>query len=81
MIERAVILSPGEEVSVHNLSIAQDAQPQVGSVRVGANVSLEELERAHIVAVMASTPTLDMAATTLGIDASTLYRKRKQYGL
>ena len=81
VIERAVILCATEEVGVHCLSIAQESQPQVGSVRVGALVSLEELERAHIVAVMAASPTLDTAANTLGIDASTLYRKRKQYGL
>jgi NtrC-family two-component system response regulator AlgB len=32
-------------------------------------------------AVLAASDTLDQAAKTLGIDASTLYRKRKQYNL
>ena len=49
--------------------------------RVGADLSLEELEKAHIAAVLANSDTLDQAAKTLGIDASTLYRKRKQLGL
>lgn len=49
--------------------------------RIGESLSLEDLEKAHITAVMASSATLDQAAKTLGIDASTLYRKRKQYGL
>ncbi|GLO00505.1 hypothetical protein PPUJ13061_04030 [Pseudomonas putida] len=49
--------------------------------RVGAALSLDELERAHIGAVLAASDTLDQAAKTLGIDASTLYRKRKQYNL
>ena len=31
--------------------------------------------------VLATAGTLDQAAKTLGIDASTLYRKRKQYNL
>ena len=48
---------------------------------VGAQLSLEELEKAHISAVLANSSTLDQAAKTLGIDASTLYRKRKQLGL
>jgi NtrC-family two-component system response regulator AlgB len=44
-------------------------------------LSLEQLERAHIARVVDTSATLDAAARTLGIDASTLYRKRKQYGL
>jgi two-component system, NtrC family, response regulator AlgB len=44
-------------------------------------LSLDELEKAHIAAVLASSATLEQAARTLGIDASTLYRKRKQLGL
>jgi NtrC-family two-component system response regulator AlgB len=80
VIERAVILCPDARVDVSQLSIAQ--QPAVaGAVRVGAECTLEALERAHILAVMANAPTLEAAANTLGIDASTLYRKRKQYGL
>jgi NtrC-family two-component system response regulator AlgB len=81
VIERAVILCPESAVDVPHLSIAQGAVPGAGAVRVGAEVSLEQLERAHILAVMANAATLESAAGTLGIDASTLYRKRKQYGL
>jgi len=49
--------------------------------RVGDALSLEELERVHIRGVMANSPSLEAAARTLGIDVSTLYRKRKQYGM
>jgi two-component system, NtrC family, response regulator AlgB len=31
--------------------------------------------------VLAASSTLDSAAKTLGIDASTLYRKRKHFGI
>nr|MDQ2972117.1 sigma-54-dependent Fis family transcriptional regulator [Pseudomonadota bacterium] len=41
--------------------------------------SLEELERLHIRSVLARSDRLEHAARTLGIDVSTLYRKRKRY--
>jgi two-component system, NtrC family, response regulator AlgB len=81
VIERAVILCPDAQVDLPHLSIVQGGSGGAGPVRVGADVSLEQLERAHILAVMANAPTLEAAAGILGIDASTLYRKRKQYSL
>jgi NtrC-family two-component system response regulator AlgB len=49
--------------------------------RVGGDCTLEELEREHVMRVLARTATLEDAARTLGIDDSTLWRKRKRYGL
>ena len=54
----------------------QPAQPRVGDA-----LSLQQIERAHIRGVLARSSSLDAAAKTLGIDVSTLYRKRKLYGL
>nr|BDT30522.1 sigma-54 dependent transcriptional regulator [Myxococcus sp. MH1] len=48
-------------------------------VALGGPHTLEEVEREHTLRVMASAPTLDEAAKVLGIDASTLWRKRKKY--
>jgi NtrC-family two-component system response regulator AlgB len=48
---------------------------------IGAELTLEQLERLHVEQVLARSSTLDQAARTLGIDASTLYRKRKAFGL
>lgn len=45
----------------------------------GDPVSLEEIERAHILSVVSRSPSLAVAAETLGIDQATLYRKRKKY--
>ena len=82
VIERAVILCPDEVIGASHLSLGTamvaDASPPVA---VGAPVPLELLERRHIEAVMANSETLEAAARTLGIDGSTLYRKRKSYGL
>jgi len=48
---------------------------------VGSPISLEELETAHIRALLQTMPSLADAARVLGIDQATLYRKRKKFGL
>jgi NtrC-family two-component system response regulator AlgB len=75
VIERAVILSSGDKIEASDLTemIEPDSE-----VRVGGMVSLEELETAHIKKVIANSKTLEEAAEVLGIDAATLYRKRKK---
>ncbi len=79
-IERIAILCPGETADLDQLPPAlRDGAPP--GVRIGAELTLVEIERLHIEAVLATRPTLDAAAKTLGIDSSTLYRKRRQYGL
>ena len=50
-------------------------------INVGSPVSLEALEREHIKLVLERHSVLEDAARVLGIDPSTLYRKRKQLGL
>ena len=73
---------PGE-TGVRHVGFFKDLTETVADIapRIGAALSLDELEKAHIGAVLATAGTLDQAAKTLGIDASTLYRKRKQYNL
>lgn len=83
-IERAVILCPGEEIGYDHLPFAAtggDVTITGNAPRAGDPITIEALERAHIEVVLGVTPTLDAAARVLGIDASTLYRKRKAYGL
>jgi NtrC-family two-component system response regulator AlgB len=84
-IERAAILAAGPEVGLADLPerVAQSRAggPAPGLLEVGGPVTLEQLEVEHIRRVVTSSPSLDAAARTLGIDPSTLYRKRKQYGL
>ena len=83
VIERVSILCPEEVVELRHLPLPGNA-PTAGAsavARVGSAVTLEELERAHIESIVATSATLDAAAKTLGVDASTLYRKRKQYDM
>jgi NtrC-family two-component system response regulator AlgB len=80
-IERGVILASGPEVGLADLPAQIGATPRSGAVQVGGAVTLEELEAEHVRRILAATPTLEEAATVLGIDPSTLYRKRKRYGI
>ncbi len=79
-VERAVILGAGPDVGLSDLPAQFGARP-TAKIEVGGAATLDELESEHIRRVLASAPTLDDAARTLGIDPSTLYRKRKRYGL
>jgi NtrC-family two-component system response regulator AlgB len=80
VIERAVILCDADAIDAHHLAIVPQAERVETGPRPGSPVSLAELERAHIEQVLAATPTLEAAARILGIDSSTLYRKRRAYG-
>jgi NtrC-family two-component system response regulator AlgB len=77
-IERAVILWPAQtiqpEALPERIAAHSDARPHLGG-----DFSLEDIEREHIMRVISRTQTLDDAAKILGIDASTLWRKRKKY--
>jgi NtrC-family two-component system response regulator AlgB len=79
-IERGVILTKTQEVDLVHLP-AQVGSTPGPRLELGGAVSLEALEAEHIRRVLASAPSLEEAASTLGIDPSTLYRKRKRYGL
>jgi len=78
-IERSVILSSGHQVEPSHLpsSVAAAEHSQAGSNLL----TLEQMESEHIRRVLASSASMEEAAARLGIDPSTLYRKRKRYGL
>ena len=76
-IERGAILSPGPLVGLSQLP-GHLKVPSHRRVEVGGPVTIEELEAEHIRRVVATAPSLDDAARILGIDPSTLYRKRKK---
>jgi NtrC-family two-component system response regulator AlgB len=86
-MERAIILFPDRALDRDALPdrIARSDPPAAGgglgpaAPRLGGDFTLDQIEREHIERVAARTTTLDDAAKILGIDASTLYRKRKKY--
>jgi NtrC-family two-component system response regulator AlgB len=87
-IERAVLFSSGPEIEVGDLpgrvGTGSSSAPRLGesdTPRLGGPFSLEQIETEHIRLVLRGTDTRDEASRILGIDPSTLYRKRKQLGL
>jgi NtrC-family two-component system response regulator AlgB len=76
-LERAAVL---HESAVIDPSMLPDllASPTAPSIRLGDQVSLRTVAEAHIREVIAQSPTLDHAAHILGINKSTLYRKRQR---
>jgi two-component system, NtrC family, response regulator AlgB len=79
-VERAVILSHEPDIDQHLIPVAAHVDQGEG-LEVGANVTLDALEEAHIRKILHKTARLDAVAKTLGIDPATLYRKRKRLNL
>jgi NtrC-family two-component system response regulator AlgB len=78
-IERALILTRGQVLEPESLPERIAASASEAPV-LGGTFTLEEIEREHALRVMAHTATMEEAARVLGIDASTLWRKRKRWG-
>ena len=79
-VERGVILAVSDRVELTDLPAQVGSPPRPG-IEVGGRVSLKELEVEHVRRILATTATREEAAAVLGINPSTLYRNRKDYGL
>jgi two-component system, NtrC family, response regulator AlgB len=79
-VERAVVLSDGDLIGPECLPDSL-FQPPLCAPSGASSSNLEELEREQIMRVLAQSPTLQDAAETLGINVTTLWRKRKRYKL
>ena len=77
-IERAMILWPSTVIEPQAFPERIAGTKERGP-HVGGKFTLDELERAHISAIVSQAKTMDEAAAVLGIDDSTLWRKRKKY--
>jgi DNA-binding NtrC family response regulator len=89
-LERGLVLCAGNEIGVDDLPdrlLAPAAPPRAAELEAGSRPappesteSLEDLERRRIAQVLADSTTLEEAAARLGINTTTLWRKRKRYG-
>ena len=78
LIERAVLLCDGEQIGLEHLP---PNLLNTEAYHVGDLVSLEKISDLHIRRVLASTRSYEAAASVLGINSITLWRRRKRYGL
>ena len=84
VVERGVILASGPWVEFRHLPspLGSTERPAGADAVAGADsMTLEQVEAEHIRRVLAATATMEEAADRLGIDPSTLYRKRKKLGI
>ncbi len=75
VIERAVILSEGDQIEIDDLS--ETVQP-ASEIHLGGRFTLDQIEAEHIRRLIARRGTLEEVAEILEIDPATLYRKRKR---
>jgi NtrC-family two-component system response regulator AlgB len=77
-VERAAIVWPADVLPPAALP-ERIAGTATTAPALGGPFTLEQIEREHILRVMAAAPTLEEAARILGIDGSTLWRKRRKF--
>jgi two-component system, NtrC family, response regulator AlgB len=82
-IERGTVLMRGETIAPDDLpdSLFHDTTERRAEIPATPSASLDEVERDHIARVLAASATLEEAADTLGINVTTLWRKRRRYGI
>jgi NtrC-family two-component system response regulator AlgB len=78
-IERALILARGQVLEPESFPerIAASASD---APSLGGEFTIDEIEREHALRVISHAATMEEASRILGIDASTLWRKRKKWG-
>jgi DNA-binding NtrC family response regulator len=85
VLEHAVVVCRGDRLRAEHLPDRLHAPSLDESAAekpvVDGSMPLEQVERMHIERVLADSATLEEAAARLGISSTTLWRKRKRYGI
>ncbi len=86
VIERASIIRDTARITLKDLPVfltrGEGADAAASNLSVGGRITLDDLEKAHILGVLEATDgARKLTSEILGINASTLYRKLKKYGL
>src|SRR5579885_624420 len=80
VLERAALLSDKDTLDLEHLPEVVLRGPAADGTAM-MTTTMNELERDHIMHVIATTASLEEAAEKLGINPATLWRKRKRYGI
>ena len=78
-VERAAILCRNDRIGLECLPA--NLLPRDFTLKIGDPVTIEKIEEQHIRRVLANAKSLQEAAAILGIDQTTLWRRRKKYGI
>lgn len=90
LMERQIILGSGNPITARRLNLVtsgEESAPvreegtEAASGEPGKMLTLKEMEQRHIRAALAAAPSLEGAAKLLDIHPSTLWRKRRLYGI
>jgi two-component system, NtrC family, response regulator AlgB len=81
VIERAIVLCADDVITPDCLPDFLSGDTPQALAASTASSNLDDVEREHIIRVIAESPTLESAAHKLGINVATLWRRRKRYGL
>ena len=79
-LQRAATLARTDVITIKDLPDRISSET-AASAKTSNGTRLRERERAYILRVLADSPSLEQAAVTLGINVTTLWRKRKRYGI
>jgi transcriptional regulator with PAS, ATPase and Fis domain len=80
-LKRAADLARTETITVDDLPDSVCQRVSAMRVPVGRGTRLKDVEREQILRALAQNPTLAEAASALGINVTTLWRKRRHYGI
>jgi two-component system, NtrC family, response regulator AlgB len=79
VIERTAILCQKNRIDIK--SLPANVIPGAAAQSIGDPIALNKIEEQHIRRVLSTTTSLQEAAEILGIDQTTLWRRRKKYGI
>ena len=80
-LKRAADLARTETIALDDLPDSVSHRASVICAPVARGTRLKDFEREQILRALASSPTLGHAAAALGINVTTLWRKRRHYGI
>ena len=80
-LKRAADLARTETIALDDLPESVSHRASVICAPVARGTRLKDFEREQILRALASSPTLGHAAAALGINVTTLWRKRRHYGI
>ena len=80
-LQRAADLARTETITLNDLPEAVSHRVSATCAPVARGTRLKDFEREQILRALASNPTLGHAAAALGINVTTLWRKRRHYGI